>query len=204
MICRFAEVECLAESHQHLSKESLAGNKPANAVLHKGLHHFISPHPHHFFLSSTVLNQLEGLLAEMKADVSRLPSTLCRIPTVSSRLQMSERGILHRLTKSEEECKQKPNEAFYYPPYHQMLTGPFCSASVPVMKASSSSSKQAGSSGSNLQQHTFRMATTTAATNSVAASSSSSTSAAANTAAAILASTEVEAATKRNIIKIND
>ena len=34
-VCRFAEVECLAESHQHLSKESLAGNKPANAVLHK-------------------------------------------------------------------------------------------------------------------------------------------------------------------------
>uniref|UniRef100_A0A8C2Y9P9 Chromodomain helicase DNA binding protein 5 n=1 Tax=Coturnix japonica TaxID=93934 RepID=A0A8C2Y9P9_COTJA len=33
---RLAEVECLAESHQHLSKESLAGNKPANAVLHKG------------------------------------------------------------------------------------------------------------------------------------------------------------------------
>ncbi|KAG7253661.1 hypothetical protein CRUP_031195, partial [Coryphaenoides rupestris] len=40
---RFTEVECLAESHQHLSKESLAGNKPANAVLHK------------------VLNQLEEL-----------------------------------------------------------------------------------------------------------------------------------------------
>ena len=35
LISRFAEVECLAESHQHLSKESLAGNKPANAVLHK-------------------------------------------------------------------------------------------------------------------------------------------------------------------------
>lgn len=33
---RFTEVECLAESHQHLSKESLGGNKPANAVLHKG------------------------------------------------------------------------------------------------------------------------------------------------------------------------
>ncbi|XP_004695406.2 PREDICTED: chromodomain-helicase-DNA-binding protein 5-like [Condylura cristata] len=33
---RLAEVECLAESHQHLSRESLAGNKPANAVLHKG------------------------------------------------------------------------------------------------------------------------------------------------------------------------
>lgn len=52
---RFAEVECLAESHQHLSKESLAGNKPANAVLHK------------------VLNQLEELLSDMKSDVSRLP-----------------------------------------------------------------------------------------------------------------------------------
>lgn len=33
---RYAEVECLAESHQHLSKESMSGNKPANAVLHKG------------------------------------------------------------------------------------------------------------------------------------------------------------------------
>lgn len=32
---RFAEVECLAESHQQLSKESLAGNKPATAVLNK-------------------------------------------------------------------------------------------------------------------------------------------------------------------------
>ena len=36
VVDRFAELECLAESHQHLSKESLAGNKPANAVLHKG------------------------------------------------------------------------------------------------------------------------------------------------------------------------
>ena len=36
---RFSEVECLAESHQHLSKESMSGNKPANAVLHKGKGH---------------------------------------------------------------------------------------------------------------------------------------------------------------------
>uniref|UniRef100_A0A8C5D2I8 Chromodomain-helicase-DNA-binding protein 5-like n=1 Tax=Gouania willdenowi TaxID=441366 RepID=A0A8C5D2I8_GOUWI len=77
---RFAEVECLAESHQHLSKESLGGNKPANAVLHK------------------VLNQLEELLCDMKADVTRLPNMLSRIPPVSARLQMSERSILSRLT----------------------------------------------------------------------------------------------------------
>ncbi|XP_025025275.1 chromodomain-helicase-DNA-binding protein 5 [Python bivittatus] len=77
---RLAEVECLAESHQHLSKESLAGNKPANTVLHK------------------VLNQLEELLSDMKADVTRLPSTLSRIPPVAARLQMSERSILSRLT----------------------------------------------------------------------------------------------------------
>lgn len=76
---RFAELECLAESHQHLSKESLAGNKPANAVLHK------------------VLNQLEELLSDMKQDVSRLPATLARIPPVTQRLQMSERNILNRL-----------------------------------------------------------------------------------------------------------
>ncbi|XP_037534895.1 chromodomain-helicase-DNA-binding protein 5 [Nematolebias whitei] len=77
---RFTEVECLAEYHQHLSKESLAGNKPANAVLHK------------------VLNQLEELLSDMKADVTRLPNMLSRIPPVSARLQMSERSILSRLT----------------------------------------------------------------------------------------------------------
>ncbi|NWX22184.1 CHD3 protein, partial [Aegotheles bennettii] len=68
---RFAEVECLAESHQHLSKESLAGNKPANA--------------------------LEELLSDMKADVTRLPATLSRIPPIAARLQMSERSILSRL-----------------------------------------------------------------------------------------------------------
>ena len=34
---RFAELETLAESHQHLAKEAMGGNKPANAVLQKGL-----------------------------------------------------------------------------------------------------------------------------------------------------------------------
>uniref|UniRef100_A0A3B4UDV3 Chromodomain helicase DNA binding protein 4 n=1 Tax=Seriola dumerili TaxID=41447 RepID=A0A3B4UDV3_SERDU len=75
---RFSEVECLAESHQHLSKESMSGNKPANAVLHK-------------------LKQLEELLSDMKADVTRLPATIARIPPVAVRLQMSERNILSRL-----------------------------------------------------------------------------------------------------------
>lgn len=77
---RFAELETMAESQQQLSKESLAGNKPANAVLHK------------------VLNQLEELLSDMKSDVSRLPATIARIPPVAQRLQMSERSILSRLT----------------------------------------------------------------------------------------------------------
>ena len=86
---RFAELECLAESHQHLSKESLAGNKPANAVLHK------------------VLNQLEELLSDMKSDVSRLPATIARIPPVAQRLQMSERGILSRLTGQPQQQQQQ-------------------------------------------------------------------------------------------------
>ncbi|XP_072036512.1 chromodomain-helicase-DNA-binding protein 5-like isoform X3 [Amphiura filiformis] len=84
---RFAEVECLAESHQHLSKESLAGNKPANAVLHK------------------VLNQLEELLSDMKSDVARLPATLSRIPPVAARLQMSERSILSRLANRDAQAQ---------------------------------------------------------------------------------------------------
>jgi len=44
-----------------------------------------------------VLNQLEELLSDMKQDVGRLPATLARIPPVTQRLQMSERGILGRL-----------------------------------------------------------------------------------------------------------
>uniref|UniRef100_A0A672T359 Chromodomain-helicase-DNA-binding protein 4-like n=1 Tax=Sinocyclocheilus grahami TaxID=75366 RepID=A0A672T359_SINGR len=91
---RFSEVECLAESHQHLSKESMSGNKPANAVLHK------------------VLKQLEELLSDMKADVTRLPATIARIPPVAVRLQMSERNILSRLasrgpdTQSQQKTRQ--------------------------------------------------------------------------------------------------
>ncbi|KAF4087441.1 hypothetical protein AMELA_G00070810 [Ameiurus melas] len=85
---RFSEMECLAESHQHLSKESMMGNKPANAVLHK------------------VLKQLEELLSDMKADVTRLPATIARIPPVAVRLQMSERSILSRLASRGAEVTQ--------------------------------------------------------------------------------------------------
>uniref|UniRef100_A0A7N8Y8A3 Chromodomain helicase DNA binding protein 4a n=1 Tax=Mastacembelus armatus TaxID=205130 RepID=A0A7N8Y8A3_9TELE len=87
---RFSEVECLAESHQHLSKESMSGNKPANAVLHK------------------VLKQLEELLSDMKADVTRLPATIARIPPVAVRLQMSERNILSRLASRGPESQACP------------------------------------------------------------------------------------------------
>eukprot|EP00116_Pleurobrachia_bachei_P014613 sb/3474875/ len=76
---RAAELECLAESHQHLARESLAGNRPANSVLRK------------------VLSQLEDILAEMKNDVNRLPVAMSKIPTVTERLQLSERSILNRL-----------------------------------------------------------------------------------------------------------
>uniref|UniRef100_A0A670ZWZ5 Chromodomain helicase DNA binding protein 4 n=1 Tax=Pseudonaja textilis TaxID=8673 RepID=A0A670ZWZ5_PSETE len=98
---RFAEVECLAESHQHLSKESMAGNKPANAVLHK------------------VLKQLEELLSDMKADVTRLPATIARIPPVAVRLQMSERNILSRLAnRSSEPPPPPPNQQVSINPCH--------------------------------------------------------------------------------------
>uniref|UniRef100_A0AAX7TZ15 DNA helicase n=1 Tax=Astatotilapia calliptera TaxID=8154 RepID=A0AAX7TZ15_ASTCA len=91
---RFSEVECLAESHQHLSKESMSGNKPANAVLHK------------------VLKQLEELLSDMKADVTRLPATIARIPPVAVRLQMSERNILSRLASRAPEPQPQTQQDF--------------------------------------------------------------------------------------------
>uniref|UniRef100_A0A671NHS4 Chromodomain-helicase-DNA-binding protein 3-like n=1 Tax=Sinocyclocheilus anshuiensis TaxID=1608454 RepID=A0A671NHS4_9TELE len=136
---RFAEVECLAESHQHLSKESLAGNKPANAVLHK------------------VLNQLEELLSDMKADVMRLPATLSRVPPITARLQMSERSILSRLANKGNETHTPPpippgpyaTPQNYGPPftpapsmaltlagasYSQMSPGAFISEAPPCLK----------------------------------------------------------------------
>ncbi|MCP9264037.1 Chromodomain-helicase-DNA-binding protein 3 [Dirofilaria immitis] len=69
---RFADIECLAESHQHLARE--------------------------------VLNQLEELLSDMKADVSRLPATLARLRPVTERLGMTERAILSRLTTRDPEA----------------------------------------------------------------------------------------------------
>jgi len=80
---RFSEVECLAECHQHLSKESLSGNKPANTVLNK------------------VLTQLEELLNDMKQEINKLPATLARLPPVSQRLKMSETNIVSRLSNGQ-------------------------------------------------------------------------------------------------------
>ncbi|XP_062301412.1 chromodomain-helicase-DNA-binding protein 3 isoform X1 [Scomber scombrus] len=117
---RFTEVECLAESHQHLSKESLAGNKPANAVLHKGRRRWGDAckknNQQTNFLSvqltktkqMQMLNQLEELLSDMKADVTRLPATLSRVPPIAARLQMSERSILSRLASKGTETHTPP------------------------------------------------------------------------------------------------
>lgn len=74
-----ADLETVAESQQALVNESSDGNIAAKSVL------------------ARVLNQLEELLTDMKSDVSRLPGTIMRIPSVASRLQMSERNILSRL-----------------------------------------------------------------------------------------------------------
>ncbi|KAK0409561.1 hypothetical protein QR680_004620 [Steinernema hermaphroditum] len=82
---RLAEVENLADSHLHLSTESMAGSKPAHAVLH------------------SVFNQLEELLSDMKSDASRLPATLARLRPVTERLSMTERSILKRLTTKDPE-----------------------------------------------------------------------------------------------------
>ncbi|VDN35868.1 unnamed protein product [Gongylonema pulchrum] len=107
---RFADIESLAESHQHLSKESSQGNKNATVVLHK------------------VLNQLEELLSDMKADVSRLPATLARLRPVTERLGMTERAILSRLTTRDPEAASgksplPPPGPFVTPTLGQQLAG---------------------------------------------------------------------------------
>lgn len=70
---RFADLENIAESNANIAKESSAGNRNANAVLHK------------------VLVQLDELLTDMKSDVSRLPATFTQMASVTDRLGMSER-----------------------------------------------------------------------------------------------------------------
>lgn len=59
-----------------------------------------------------VLNQLEELLSDMKADVTRLPATLSRIPPIAARLQMSERSILSRLASKGTESHPTPVTPF--------------------------------------------------------------------------------------------
>jgi len=76
---RFNEIECLAESNHCLTKESMSGNKHTPVVL------------------KNVLNQLDELLNELKLDVSRLPQTLSKIPSVPRQLLLSERTILSKL-----------------------------------------------------------------------------------------------------------
>lgn len=62
-----------------------------------------------------MLNQLEELLSDMKADVTRLPATLSRIPPIAARLQMSERSILSRLASKGNEAQTTPVTAFPLP-----------------------------------------------------------------------------------------
>lgn len=77
---RFAELDSYVESHKDFVKD--CSQKPVNAIMHK------------------VLNQLEELLTDMKSDASRLPNALVRIPSVSQRLQLSERGNFFSHIKS--------------------------------------------------------------------------------------------------------
>lgn len=68
-----------------------------------------------------VLNQLEELLSDMKADVMRLPATLSRVPPITARLQMSERSILSRLANKGNETHTPPVNAHTHrhPELHQ-------------------------------------------------------------------------------------
>ncbi|CAO1409832.1 unnamed protein product [Diamesa serratosioi] len=128
---RFAEVECLAESHQHLSKESLAGNKPANAVLHK------------------VLNQLEELLSDMKSDVARLPATLARIPPVAQRLQLSERSILSRLATTSSSASSASSTLMNFPAGFASTSFPSIAAAAAAIQSFRPQYSAPGASGQN-------------------------------------------------------
>ncbi|KIH69488.1 CHDCT2 domain protein [Ancylostoma duodenale] len=70
---RFADIGNVADSHANIAKDSAASNRNANAVLHR------------------VLNLLEELLSDKKADVSRLLVTLSQLRPVTHRLAKTGR-----------------------------------------------------------------------------------------------------------------
>lgn len=107
---RFADLENIAESQANIAKESAAGNRNANAVLHK------------------CLVQLDEILSDMKADVSRLPATFTQLTSVTERLNMTERQILSRLTTKDEDAKASrtplpPPGPFVTPVLRQQMDG---------------------------------------------------------------------------------
>ncbi|UMM35871.1 hypothetical protein L5515_008295 [Caenorhabditis briggsae] len=107
---RFADLENIAESQANIAKESAAGNRNANAVLHK------------------CLVQLDEILSDMKSDVSRLPATFTQLSSVTERLNMTERQILSRLTTKDEDAKAgrtpiPPPGPFVTPVLRQQMDG---------------------------------------------------------------------------------
>ncbi|CAI2355389.1 unnamed protein product [Caenorhabditis sp. 36 PRJEB53466] len=107
---RFADLENIAESQANTAKDSSAGNRNANAVLHK------------------CLVQLDEILTDMKSDVSRLPATFTQLTPVTERLHMTERQILSRLTTKDEDAKAlrtplPPPGPFVTPMLRQQLDG---------------------------------------------------------------------------------
>lgn len=60
----------------------------------------------------------------MKADVTRLPATLSRIPPIAARLQMSERSILSRLASKGTEPHPTPVTLFPPTPVFPVGTPP--------------------------------------------------------------------------------
>ena len=65
----------------------------------------------------------------MKADVTRLPATLSRIPPIAARLQMSERSILSRLASKGTE--PRPTPVTLFPPDSFSLTPPAHAQTLP-------------------------------------------------------------------------
>lgn len=68
-----------------------------------------------------MLKQLEELLSDMKADVTRLPATIARIPPVAVRLQMSERNILSRLASRGPDTQAQTQQVVFAAPCWSQL-----------------------------------------------------------------------------------
>lgn len=98
----YTDLDCLADGHAALIQDCVKGTNNSMVLLKKGKS--VQTDCSMLWLDCSscapALSKMDELLLEMKNDVSRLPSELSKLPTVSAQLKMDEISIISKLAKT--------------------------------------------------------------------------------------------------------